>query len=125
MIALLVASTVAMTPAVRPIDWLPVYAGAAASFWGHGQAPVCGAPRFEWSPTLRDAPSDADPATCVIRFNPPDWPRLLANLRWLCITVAHETGHLYGHVHAEGGLMAGDQTVYAYQGAPCDRLVTA
>lgn len=128
--SLLVASTVAMgahhMPPPRPVDWLAIFTNAATRYWGNGHAPACGTPRFEWAPTVTGGPAEADPDSCAIRFAPVDWPRLKSNLRWLCVTVAHEVGHLFGHTHAEGGLMAGDTSVYEHwRDAPCGRLVSA
>lgn len=128
MLAVLIASSgfiAAPRPAApaKPVDWLSRFAPAAVRYWGNGQLPPCGKPTFTWAPTTASQVADADPASCVIRFNPPAWPRLSGNTAWLCRAVFHETGHLYGHTHDEGGIMDGGTAVYTIPFAPCDRLL--
>lgn len=111
-VSLLVAAVLAPATA-QASDWMPVFEHAAVAYWGGGQLPPCGQPRYAWGQTEVFARPDGTTVTanaeafaderCGVLFSKQWWPNASADPRVLCVTMTHEIGHLYGLADDEPG----------------------
>lgn len=127
MLAFLVFSAVAFsTPAVKPVafDWVGWSAAQAVRYWSpSGDLPACGLPRFQWGTTSVPAEAEADPIGCTVTFAADRWWQWRDRPGALCVLILHEVGHLYGHAHAEGGVMdPGLEKFVSRAFGSCDRV---
>lgn len=109
-LALALAATALLVPAPAQAatDWLPIFTTASITYWGHGQLPACGQPQFAWGETPPGSGAMANADTCLVTFAKQYWYILSGTVPAMCALTVHEIGHLYGHQHAEGGVMASD-----------------
>jgi hypothetical protein len=121
--AVLVTATPAHA-AKRPapyVDWMPKFTQAAVDYWGQ---PQCGTPTFLWVTNLPPSRAAEVAPGCVVNVNVFVWHRM-SEPRERCVLVFHEVGHLDGHQHEEGGVMAAEPWVATGFGdyfGPCARI---
>jgi DNA-directed RNA polymerase subunit RPC12/RpoP len=117
--ALVVAA--AAPAAAHAFSWSKAFVSAGELYWSPtGARPACGEPLLAWVDELPGELADSLASTCAVRIWRRAWESF--DLPQRCELVFHELGHLYGHEHAEGGVMSATWPQDLARFAPCDAL---